>query len=102
MPSERVLICGAGVAGSILAFWLAKHDFEVVVVERSKAEQKTGQGLEIEEPALKVVKLMSILDVLNERKLVRWDSTLLTSNLVHPAFSRSVALVLQVPSNSCG
>ncbi len=68
MPSERILICGAGVAGSILAFWLAKHDFQVTVVERSKAEQKTGQGLEIEETALKVVKLMGILDKLNEKK----------------------------------
>ena len=68
MPSDRILICGAGVAGSILAFWLAKHDFQVVVVERSKAEQKAGQGLEIEEPALQVVKLMGILDKLNEKK----------------------------------
>ena len=68
MPSERVLICGAGVAGSIAAFWLAKYGFQVVVVERSKAEQKAGQGIEIEEPALKVVKLMGILDKLNERK----------------------------------
>lgn len=68
MPSERVLICGAGVAGSILAFWLAKHDFQVVVIERSKAEQKAGQGIEIEEPALQVVKLMGILDKLNEQK----------------------------------
>ncbi len=68
MPSERVLICGAGIAGSVLAFWLAKHDFQVVVVERSKAAQKAGQGLEIEEPALQVVKLMGILDKLNEKK----------------------------------
>ena len=68
MSSERILICGAGVAGSILAFWLAKHDYQVVVVERSKAEQKAGQGLEIEEPALKIVKLMGILDKLSEKK----------------------------------
>ena len=68
MPFERVLISGAGVAGSILAFWLARHDFQVVVVERSKAEQKAGQGLEIEEPALKVVKAMGILDKLIEKK----------------------------------
>ena len=68
MPSERILICGAGVSGSILAFWLAKNDFQVVVVELSKAEQKAGQGIEIEEPALKVVKLMGILDKLNEKK----------------------------------
>ena len=68
MPSERILICGAGVAGSILAFWLAKHDFQVVVVERSKSEQKLGQGVEIEEPALKIVEMMGILDELNEKK----------------------------------
>ncbi|KAI4133274.1 MAG: hypothetical protein LQ338_000332 [Usnochroma carphineum] len=42
--------------------------FSVVVIERSKAEQKAGQGIEIEKPALKVVKLMGILDKLNERK----------------------------------
>ncbi|KAK4952291.1 hypothetical protein LTR66_013757 [Elasticomyces elasticus] len=66
MPRGRVLICGAGVAGSILAFWLAKQDFQVVVIERSKAEQKAGQGLEIEEPALKVVKAIGILEKLNE------------------------------------
>lgn len=68
MPSERILICGAGVAGSILAFWLAKHDFQVVVIERSKAEQKAGQGIEIEEPALKVVEMMGILAKLNAVK----------------------------------
>jgi 2-polyprenyl-6-methoxyphenol hydroxylase-like FAD-dependent oxidoreductase len=68
MPSDRVLICGAGVAGSILAFWLAKYGFQVVVVERSKAGQKAGQGIEIEEPALTVVRLMGILEKLNERK----------------------------------
>ena len=68
MPSERILICGAGVAGSILAFFLAKHDFQVVVVERARSEQKLGQGVEIEDPALKIVKLMGILDKLQEKK----------------------------------
>ena len=68
MPSERILICGAGIAGSILAFWLAKHDFQVVVVERSKTEQRLGQGLEIEEPALAVVKAMGIIEELNEKR----------------------------------
>ena len=68
MPSERILICGAGIAGSILAFWLGQYDFEVVVVERSKADQKAGQGLEIEEPALTVVRSMGVLDELNDRR----------------------------------
>ena len=76
MPSERVLICGAGVAGSILAFWLAKYDFQVVVIERSKAEQKLGQGIEIEEPALRVVQLMDIIDKLNEKRTAELGFTL--------------------------
>ena len=64
MPSERVLICGAGIAGSVLAFWLARYNYQVVVVERSKSEQNLGQGLEIEQPAFKVVEAMGILDQL--------------------------------------
>ena len=68
MPAERILICGAGVAGSILAYWLAQNDFQVTVIERSRAGQKIGQGIEIEEPALQVVKAMGILDQLNERR----------------------------------
>lgn len=70
MPPERVLICGAGIAGSVAAFWLAKFNYEVVVIERSKAEQKAGQGLEIEEPAMKVVKAMGIVDKLKEKKTI--------------------------------
>ncbi|KAF2478802.1 hypothetical protein BDY17DRAFT_314055 [Neohortaea acidophila] len=68
MAPKRVLISGAGVSGSILAFWLAKHDFEIVVIERSRAEQRLGQGLEIEEPALSVVRAMGVLDELEARK----------------------------------
>ena len=76
MSSERILICGAGVAGSVLAFWLAKHDFHVVVIERSRADQKAGQGIEVEEPALKGVKAMGILDELNERRIGEIGATL--------------------------
>ena len=68
MPQERVLVVGAGASGSILAFWLAKHDFQVTVIERSRAEQKAGQGIEIEEPALAVVRKMGVLDTLKERR----------------------------------
>lgn len=67
MPSSRILICGAGIAGSTLAYWLARHDFNVVVVERSPAEQTAGQGIDIEGPALEVVKLMGILDDIKQK-----------------------------------
>lgn len=65
MPEERVLISGAGIAGSILAYWLGRNAYKVVVVERSRANQKLGQGIEIEEPALQVVKRMRVMDRLN-------------------------------------
>lgn len=68
MPIEKVLIVGAGVSGSILAFYLGKQNFEVTVVERSRAGQKLGQGIEIEEPALSVVKHMGIVGRLEQVK----------------------------------
>jgi len=68
MPSERVLIVGAGVSGSILAFFLAKHNYIITVIERSRASQKAGQGIEIEEPALQVVTEMGILPLLKAKR----------------------------------
>lgn len=66
--SQKILICGAGVSGSILAYWLSKSSFDITVVERSRTDQKLGQGIEIEEPALAVVKAMGILNELNARR----------------------------------
>lgn len=68
LPQEKVLIVGAGIAGSVLAYWLAKADFQVTVIERSKAEQTAGQGLEIEEPAMKIVEAMGVVPQLQAKK----------------------------------
>lgn len=68
MYARRVLIVGAGVAGSVLAYWLGKHGFDVLVIERSRSQQTAGQGLEIEEPALTVVREMGILQKLQARR----------------------------------
>ncbi|KAK5097124.1 hypothetical protein LTS08_007145 [Lithohypha guttulata] len=68
MPPTKILVNGAGISGSVLAFFLAKHSpkFSITVLERSRANQKLGQGLEIEEPALTVVKAMEIMDQLQQ------------------------------------
>ena len=68
MPSSRILICGAGVAGSTLAYWLVRHDFQAVVVERSSAEQTAEQGTDIEGPAFEIVKLIGVLNKINEKR----------------------------------
>jgi 2-polyprenyl-6-methoxyphenol hydroxylase-like FAD-dependent oxidoreductase len=67
MPPSRVLVCGAGVAGSTVAYWLGRHDFQVVVVERSKAEQSAGQGIDIEGSGVKIVKMMGVLEKIEKR-----------------------------------
>lgn len=69
MPAQKILVCGAGISGSVVAYFLARQNFQVTVIERSRASQKAGQGLEIEEPALTVVKEMD--GVLDELKKVR-------------------------------
>lgn len=68
MAGEKVLVCGAEVAGSILLSWLAKYGYRMVIIERSKAHEKAGQGVDIEQPALQVVEATGILD---ELKAVR-------------------------------
>lgn len=67
MPAARILICGAGVAGSTLAYWLGRYDFEVVVIERMPREQTAGQGIDIEGPALEIMKLMGILNQIKQK-----------------------------------
>ena len=62
-PPARILIDGAGIAGSTHAFFLARHPtFHITVVDRSPATQPAGQGIDIDGPALDVVIRMGILD----------------------------------------
>ena len=58
----RVIIVGAGIAGTVLAYWLGKHGFQVVVVERSSSESKAGQIVDVEGPAREVVKRMGLME----------------------------------------
>lgn len=41
---KHVLIAGAGVAGPVVAFWLAKASFKVTVIEKASQLYKSGQG----------------------------------------------------------
>ncbi|RFS14323.1 FAD-dependent monooxygenase [Emticicia sp. C21] len=58
--SKKVLISGASIAGPTLAFWLARADFKVTVIERSDALRLGGQNIDITGPAQKVVRKMGI------------------------------------------
>jgi 2-polyprenyl-6-methoxyphenol hydroxylase-like FAD-dependent oxidoreductase len=63
---KNVLISGAGVAGSTLAYWLARHGWHPTVVERSPGLRSSGNPVDVRGPALPVVEAMGVLPRLRE------------------------------------
>lgn len=57
----KALISGASIAGLTTAYWLARYGFETTVVERAKGLRPGGQGVDVREVALDVVKEMGLL-----------------------------------------
>jgi 2-polyprenyl-6-methoxyphenol hydroxylase-like FAD-dependent oxidoreductase len=64
----EVLISGASVAGTTLAYWLARHGFSVTVVERHPGLRPGGQAIDVRGPALQVLDRMGLLAAAAERK----------------------------------
>ncbi|XXT20227.1 FAD-dependent monooxygenase [Sorangium sp. So ce429] len=60
MEHRTVLISGASIAGPALAFWLARHGFRPVVVERAGALRLGGQNIDVQGAAREVVRRMGI------------------------------------------
>jgi len=60
--TKKVLISGAGIAGSSLAYWLRRHGFAPTVVERAPALRDGGYKVDIRGAALDVVRRMGLLD----------------------------------------
>lgn len=61
MP-KKILISGAGIAGSTLAFWLSKMGHNVTVVERAQTLRLSGQTVDIRDEGCDVVTRMGIMD----------------------------------------
>jgi 2-polyprenyl-6-methoxyphenol hydroxylase-like FAD-dependent oxidoreductase len=58
---QDILISGAGLAGSTLGYWLARHGFTPTVVERAPALRAGGQGVDVREQAIEVAERMGIM-----------------------------------------
>lgn len=58
----RVMISGAGIARTVLAYWLGKNGFQVVVVERSLSSAQSGQIIDVEGPAQEIVTRMGLME----------------------------------------
>lgn len=60
MPPLKVLICGGGIAGNALAFWLAKLDHNVTVIERYPDLRSTGLQVDLRGHGIEVMQRMGL------------------------------------------
>ncbi|WP_181774613.1 FAD-dependent monooxygenase [Amycolatopsis pittospori] len=63
---QKVLISGAGIAGTTLAYWLRRHGFAPTVVERAPEPRSGGHAVDIRGTALGVVDRMGLLGRVRE------------------------------------
>ncbi|WP_167305370.1 FAD-dependent monooxygenase [Saccharomonospora piscinae] len=63
---RRVLISGASIAGTALAFWLNRYGYAVTVVERAGTVRSGGYPIDVRGTALEVVRRMGLLPRLRE------------------------------------
>lgn len=65
--SLEILICGGGVAGQALAYWLARGGHRVVVVERFPALRATGAQVDLRGQGIEAVERMGLLDAVKSK-----------------------------------
>jgi 2-polyprenyl-6-methoxyphenol hydroxylase-like FAD-dependent oxidoreductase len=63
----KILICGGGIAGQALAFWLARGGHRVTVVERFPALRATGAQVDLRGQGIDAVKRMGLLDAVRSK-----------------------------------
>ncbi|MGW7575457.1 FAD-dependent oxidoreductase [Streptomyces sp. NPDC054765] len=63
----RVLICGGGVTGQALAYWLVRGGHRVTVVERFPALRATGAQVDLRGQGIDAIKSMGLLDVVRSK-----------------------------------
>ncbi|MEU8820192.1 FAD-dependent monooxygenase [Actinoplanes sp. NPDC048796] len=85
MTERRVLISGAGIAGSTLAYWMARTGWRVTVVEKAAALRSSGNPVDVRHQAVDVASAMGITAAL------RAAATHATGMRVLDASGRSVA-----------
>lgn len=69
MPQLKVLICGAGIAGNALAFWLAKVGHDVTVIERWPELRTSGLQLDVRGHGIPVMKRMGLEQAVREKRV---------------------------------
>ena len=68
-PELKVLVSGAGIAGSCFAYWLAQTPLKIstTIIERSPSPRVTGQSVDIRGPAVEIIKKMKLEEAVRSR-----------------------------------
>jgi 2-polyprenyl-6-methoxyphenol hydroxylase-like FAD-dependent oxidoreductase len=61
MSEQTVLICGAGIAGPTLAYWLAQHGWRPTLVEHAVAPRSSGAPVDVRGRAVEVAERMGVM-----------------------------------------
>jgi 2-polyprenyl-6-methoxyphenol hydroxylase-like FAD-dependent oxidoreductase len=67
LKNRRILICGAGIAGPTLAYWLHRYGFEPTLVERAPTLRQGGYLIDFWGLGVDVAERMEILPELREQ-----------------------------------
>ncbi|WP_433466954.1 FAD-dependent monooxygenase [Spirillospora sp. CA-128828] len=59
---KTVLISGAGIGGTTLAYWLARSGFRTTVVERAAGLRSSGSPVDVRGPAVEVAEGMGVME----------------------------------------
>lgn len=60
MKNRKILVAGASVAGNTVAWWLARHGFDVTVVEKAGSFRDGGQNVDVRGVARQVLRRMGL------------------------------------------
>lgn len=69
MPQLKILICGAGIAGNALAFWLSKLGHEITVIERFPKIRASGLQVDLRGPGIQVMRRMGLEEAFRARSV---------------------------------
>lgn len=65
---NKVLIVGAGIAGSAVAFWLKQYGFDPTIIERKARLDQGGYAIDLRGIAVDVAKKMAVYDAICEMR----------------------------------
>lgn len=66
--NPTVLISGAGIAGTTLAYWLARRGFRPTIVERAAGLRSSGNPVDVRGPAVEVAERMGVMPRLRQAR----------------------------------